>query len=172
MTSRFALALASGLVLSSGIVRAADVPPDVAKTITTDYALGCTAALDPSDANLDAAFTYYSPDFVDVDTKGKKHTRDETVTIAKQQMKQLHTTACEPAVVSETLNADGTITVVTTVHVAGTVEYPDGSKHDLDVNAKAQDTWKQVGSAWQESQSQALHTVVKVDGNVVQDEGQ
>ena len=171
MTSKFAVALASALVLSLATARAADVPPDVAKTITTDYALGCTAALDPSDANLTAAFSYLSPDYVDLDVKGKKHTRDETVTIGKQQMKQLHTTACEPAVVSETLNADGTITVVATVHVAGSIQAPDGN-HDLDVNAKAQDTWKQAGTAWQETQSQELHTVVKMDGNVVQDEGQ
>lgn len=171
MTSKFAVAFASALVLSIGAARAADVPPDVAKTITTDYALGCAAALDPSDANLDAAFSYLSPDYVDIDAKGKKHTRDETVTVGKQQMKQLHTTACEPGIVSETLNADGTITVVTTVHVAGSIQAPDGN-HDLDVNAKAQDTWKQAGATWQETQSQELHTVVKMDGNVVQDEGQ
>jgi hypothetical protein len=171
MTSKFVVALACALVLSLATARAADVPPDVAKTITTDYALGCTAALDPSDANLTAAFSYLSPDYVDVDVKGKTHTRDETVTIGKQQMKQLHTTACEPAIVSETLNADGTITVVTTVHVVGSIQAPDGN-HDLDVNAKAQDTWKQAGGTWQEAQSQELHTVVKMDGNVVQDEGQ
>jgi hypothetical protein len=172
VTSKFALALASALVLTSGIARAAEVPPDVAKAITTDYALSCTAALDPSGANLDAAFSYYSPDYVDVDSKGKTHTRDETVTVVKQQMKLLHTTACEPAVVSETLNADGTITVVATVHVAGSIQSSDGGSHNLDVNAKTQDTWKQVGSAWQESQSKELHTVVKMDGNVVEDEGQ
>jgi len=172
MTSKFAVALASALVLSLATARAADVPPDVAKTITADYALGCTAALDPSDANLTAAFSYLSPDYVDLDVKGKKHTRDETVTIGKQQMKQLHTTACEPAIVSETLNADGTITVVATVHVAGSIQSSDGGSHNLDVNAKTQDTWKQVGSAWQESQSKELHTVVKMDGNVVEDEGQ
>ena len=110
MTSKFAAALSAALVLSIGAARAADVPPDVTKTIIADYALGCAAALDPSDANLTAAFGFYSPDFVNTDVKGKKFTRDQVVANGKQQMKQLHTTACEPSIVSQTLNADGTVT--------------------------------------------------------------
>jgi hypothetical protein len=86
-------------------------------------------------------------------------------------MKQLHTTACEPSIVSETLNADGTVTVVAAVHVAGSIQAPDGN-HDLDVSAKAQDTWTQTAGTWQLTQTQDLHTLVKMDGNVVQDEGQ
>lgn len=171
MSSKFAAALVSMLALSMTAARAADVPPDVQKTINSDYQLGCTAALDPSDANLTAAFAYLSTDYVYTDAKGKTHAHDEVVTNGKQQMKQLHTTACEPSVASETLNADGSVTVVTQVHVAGSIQAPDGN-HDLDVVAKAQDTWKQVSGAWMETQSQELHTVVKMDGNVVQDEGQ
>jgi ketosteroid isomerase-like protein len=171
MTSKFAAALSAALVLSIGAARAADVPPDVTKTITADYALGCAAALDPSDANLTAAFAFYSPDFVDLDVKGKKFTRDQVVANGKHQMKQLHTTACEPSIVSETLNADGTVTVVAAVHVAGSIQAPDGN-HDLDVSAKAQDTWTQTAGTWQLTQTQDLHTLVKMDGNVVQDEGQ
>ncbi len=171
MTSKFAAALTAALVMTTAVVRAADVPPDVQKTIAADYQLGCAAALDPSEANLTAAFAYLSPDYVDTDFKGKKFTRDESVAQGKQAMKQLHTTLCEPTLVSSTLNADGTITAVEQVHVTGTLQAPDGN-HDLEVTAKAQDTWKQVNGTWMQTSSQELRNLVKMDGNVVQDEGQ
>ena len=69
------------------------------------------------------------------------------------------------------LNADGTIAVVEDLHVIGSLQAPDGT-HQLDVTAKIQDTWKQVKGTWMQSQSQQLRNLVKMDGNVVQDEGQ
>lgn len=172
MTSKFVSGLVAAFVVTTAALRAADVPPDVLKTIAADYQLGCTAALDPSDANLTAAFAFLSPDYVDTDLKGKKLTRDESVAQGTQAMKQLHTTLCEPTLVSSTLNPDGTITSVEQVHVTGTVQAQDGSSHNLEVTAKAQDTWKQLNGAWMQTSSQELRSLVKMDGNVVQDEGQ
>jgi hypothetical protein len=170
MTSKFAVAFVSALGLSIAIARA-DVPPDVQKTITNDYQLGCTAVLAPTDGNLTAGFGYLSPDYVDIDVRGKKRTRDEVVGTATMQLKQIHSTACEPTIVSQTLNADGSVTVVSQLHVVGSFQGPD-SNHNVDVNAKALDTWKQVGGTWMVTQGQELHTTVKVDGKVIEDEGQ
>jgi hypothetical protein len=172
MTSKFASALATAVVLTTAAVRAAGVPPDAQKAIAADYAAGCAAALNPTDANLDTAFAFLSPDYVDIDVKGKKTPRDQVVTAAKQQMKQLHATTCDPTTESSALNADGTITVVEDLHLVATVAGQDGANHALEVTTKAQDTWKQVNGTWMQSQSQALHNLVKMDGNVVQDEGQ
>lgn len=171
MTSKFAPALVAAFVVTTAALRAADVPSDAQKAITGDYQLGCTAALNPTDANLDAAAAILSPDFVDIDVKGKKTARDQVVSLEKAQMKQLHATACDPSTESLALNADGTITVIESVHVLGTVQGQDGS-HELEVTAKTQDTWKQVNGVWMQSQSQGLHNLVKLDGKVVQDEGQ
>lgn len=172
MTSKFIAALATAIVLSSGAVRAADAPSaDAQKAITADYALGCTAAINPTDSNLDAAFGFLSPDYVDIDVKGKKTTRDQVVASGKQNMKQLRTTTCDPTTESSVANADGSVTVVEDLHLVGTVQAPDGN-HDIEVTLKAQDTWKQVNGTWMQTQSQELRNLVKMDGNVVQDEGQ
>ena len=171
MTLKFAAAFTAAFILTAAAVRAADVPPDAQKAITTDYQLGCTAAINPTDSNLAAAFIYLSPDFVDIDVKGKKTPRDTVIAMGKQNMKQLHTSVCDPTTESSVLNADGTITTVEALHLVGSLQAPDGN-HELEVTAKAQDTWKQVNGTWMQSQSQQLRNLVKMDGNVVQDEGQ
>jgi len=171
MTSKFAAALTTAIILTSALARA-DAPSDAAsKAINADYQMGCTAAITPTDANLDAAFAYLAPDYVDTDVKGKRHTRDEVVSAGKQQMKQLHTSICDPTIESSTLNADGTVTVVTSLHVTGTLTTPDGD-HNLEVTARSQDTWKQINGTWMQTSSTELRNLVKMDGNVVQDEGQ
>jgi hypothetical protein len=171
MTSKFVSALVAAFVVTTAALRAAGVPPDAQRTIAADYQLGCAAALDPSDANLTAAFAFLSPDYVDTDLKGKALTREESVAQDTLAMKQLHTTLCEPTLVSLTLNADRTITSVEQVHVTGTLQAPDGS-HNLEVTAKVQDTWKQLNGTWMQTSSQELRNLVTMDGHVVQDEGQ
>ncbi|MGB6985008.1 MAG: hypothetical protein WBD74_03415 [Candidatus Aquilonibacter sp.] len=171
MTSKFISAFVAAFVVTTAALRAATVPPNVQMAIAADYQLGCTAALDPSDANLAAAFAFLSPDYVDTDIKGQKYTREQSVAQGTQGMKSLHTTVCEPTLVSSTLNGDRTITAVEQVHLIGTVQANSGT-HDLDVTVKAQDTWKQLNGTWIQTSSQELRNLVKMDGNVVQDEGQ
>ena len=122
MTSKFAAALAGAIILTTAAVRAADVPPDAQKAIAADYQLGCTAAINPTDSNLAAAFTFLSPDFVDIDVKGKKTPRDQVVAMGTQSMKLLHASACDPTTESSVLNADGTIAVVEDLHVVGSLQ--------------------------------------------------
>ncbi|MEO6834723.1 MAG: hypothetical protein ABI231_02290 [Candidatus Tumulicola sp.] len=153
-----------------GIARAADVDDTTQKTLAAEYALVCTAAFDPSDANLDAAFANLSPDFVNIDPKGKQTTRDEVVGQGKQQMKMLKATACDNKSESISATDASTIVVVNTLHIEGEVQAPDG-KHDLVLTDKAADTWKNVGGKWMETQSKDLRVLVKIDGNVVQDQG-
>lgn len=140
------------------------------KALTSNYALQCTAAFNPTDANLDAGFAVLAPGFVNIDPTGRQTGRDEVVGVAKQQMKMLKAKSCDHTLESFTATDPSTIVVVNTLHVAGDMTAPDGT-HALDVTDRSQDTWKSIGGKWQETQSKDLHVVVKIDGNIVQDAG-
>lgn len=149
----------------------ADAVPDTAqKALTADYALQCSAALDPSDANLTAAFGMLGPDFVSVDFKGKQTQRDAFIAQAKQQLKVLHITTCDNTIVSSSASDANTIVAVISGKLGGQVQAPDGN-HDLDVSSKTQDTWKLVNGTWVQTESKEVSSLVKIDGKVVQDEG-
>ncbi|HEY5425213.1 MAG TPA: hypothetical protein VIJ77_01540 [Candidatus Tumulicola sp.] len=165
-----AVALACAVAATAAAGRAADVDDATQKTLTANYALACTAASNPSDANLDAAFANLAPDFVNVDPTGKQESRDQVVSLGKQQLKMLHATACSNKIDSISATDPNTIVVVNTLHLEGDVTTPDG-KHALILTDKAQDTWKNVGGKWMEGQSKDLHVLVQIDGNVVQDLG-
>lgn len=146
------------------------VPDAAAKAITTDYALVCTATQDPTDANLAAAFGLLAPDFVHLDFKGKQMQREEFIAQAKQEIKQLHVTSCANTVQSTTSSDASTIIVVVSGKIAGQLQAPDGN-HDLEATTGSQDTWKLVNGAWLQTQSKDVSALVKIDGKVVQDEG-
>jgi hypothetical protein len=165
------IAFVCAAVAATGATRAADVPDAVQKTLTGYYALTCAAILDPSDANLDAAFAQLAPNFVETDTKGKETKRAEVVANDKQQMKTLHATSCDNALATFTSPDANTVVVINTFHMEGSIQAPDGT-HDLAVTNKGQDTWTLVDGKWLNSQSKDLKILVKVDGKVVQDEGQ
>jgi hypothetical protein len=149
----------------------ADAAPDAAqKALTSDYQLVCTAAQDPTDANLSAAFALLAPDFVHVDFKGKQMQRDEFVAQGKQQIKQLHITTCANTIESTTLSDPNTIVAVVTGKIAGQIQAPDGN-HDIDATTSSQDTWKLENGTWLQTQSKDVSALVKIDGKVVQDEG-
>lgn len=150
---------------------AAPVDDATQKLLTSSYELTCAAAFSPTDANLDAALAILSPDFVNIDPTGKQAGRDEVVSLAKQQLKMLKAKSCQRTIESYTAAPPNAVVVVNTLHVAGDMTAPDGSTHALDVTDRSQDTWKNLGGKWQETQSKDLHVVVKLDGNVVQDAG-
>jgi len=149
----------------------ADAVPDAAtKAITADYQLACTATQDPTDANLNAAFATLAPEFVHVDFKGKQTLRDEFIAQGKQQIKLLHITTCVTTIDSTTLSDPNTVVVAVTSKIAGQIQAPDGN-HDIDATAGSQDTWKLENGAWLQTQSKDVSALVKIDGKVVQDEG-
>lgn len=150
--------------------RAAAVPDAAQKTISSDYQLFCTATQDPTDANLNAAFATLAPDFTHIDFKGKETHRDEFIARGKQQIKQLHVTTCTNTVDSTTLSDPNTIVVAVSSKFSGQIQAPDGN-HDIDVASSAQDTWKLENGAWLQTQSKDVSALVKIDGKVVQDEG-
>ncbi len=167
-----ALFLISALA-TAGIAQAdttATVPDATQKAVTALYQTSCTAAMDPTDKNLDTAFAMLSPDFVSIDPKGKEHKRDEVVATGRMQLKQLEADACNNSFDSMTQPDPNTLVIVATMHLTGNVQEQDG-KHAIDVTNKSSDTWKLVNGGWLESQSKDLHTLVKVDGTVVQDAG-
>lgn len=171
MTFRSSLLVVGALAVFAAPAIAADVPADAKAAIDAAYKTNCTAALDPTDANLDKMAAILAPEYQSENVKGdKKVDRDTSIAQGKQQLKQIHGTACDVKVEDETLNADGTITATTSFTFSGELQAPDG-KHAIDVTARAKDTWKKVGDAWLESYSKDLKNLVKLDGNVVQDEG-
>ena len=168
--SAFALGLAAAL-FAGGTALAADVPADTQKALTDLYAANCTAAMDGSDKALDSMAAQLAPDYVNIDFKGKQTGRDESVASMKQQFKMLHVTSCDNALAAWSATDASTIVVTDTQHAGGDVQAPDG-KHQFTVTSKTQDTWKNVGGTWLESQSKDLRFLLKVDGNVVQDQGE
>lgn len=170
MLLRIAGALLCAAVAAPLVARADAVPDAAQKAITADYQLFCTATQDPTDANLSAAFATLTPDFVHVDLKGKQTQRDAFIAQAKQQIKQLHITSCANTIESTTLSDPNTIVVAVTSKIAGQIQAPDGN-HDLDATNGSQDTWKLENGTWQQTQSKDVSALVKIDGKVVQDEG-
>lgn len=174
MFAKTALAATLMTALSAGLAGAADAPAAPAATtaaLTALYQVGCNAALDPTDKNLDADAALLAPDYVDIDAKGKETKRDESIAMMKQNLKLYHSTDCKVNVGTVTAPDDKTAVATTTLHVVGDVQAPDG-KHDFDVTAKSEDTWKLINGAWLQVKSRTLHQVVKVDGSVVQEQGQ
>ncbi len=159
------------LAVSVPVAARADAVPDAAqKAITSDYQLVCSAAQDPTDANLNAAFATLAPDFIHLDFKGKQMQRDAYIAQGKQQIKQLHVTTCVNTIESTTLSDPNTIVVVLTGKIAGQIQAPDGN-HDLEATTGSQDTWKLENGTWLQTQSKDMSALVKIDGKVVQDEG-
>lgn len=153
------------------LAASADAVPDAAqKAIVADYQLNCTAAQDPTDANLAAIAALLAPDFVQVDFKGKQTQRDAFVAQQKQELKQLHMTTCNNTIVSSTLSDSSTIVVVVSAKFAGQLQAPDGN-HDIDGTASSQDTWKLENGKWLLTQTKDVSALIKLDGKVVQDEG-
>jgi hypothetical protein len=161
--------LCAGLALP--LAANADPVPDTAqKALTADYALVCTASQDPTDANLAAADALLAPAFVHISFKGEQMQRDEFIAQGKQQLKQLHITTCSNTITSTTLSDPTTIVAVVEGKIGGQIQAPDGN-HDIDVTASSSDTWKLVNGTWLQTQSKDVSVLVKVDGKVVQDEG-
>ncbi|HLY01421.1 MAG TPA: nuclear transport factor 2 family protein [Candidatus Cybelea sp.] len=170
MLPKIAVALLCA-ALAVPLAASADPVPDAAqKALNADYTLVCTASQDPTDANLTAAYALLAPDFVHVNFKGTQMQRDEFIAQGKQQIKQLHITSCANTITSMTLSDPSTIVAVVSGKIAGQIQAPDGS-HDIDVSESSSDTWKLVSGTWLQTQSKDVSVLVKIDGKVVQDEG-
>ncbi len=171
MLSKSCFALLLVAIITGGTALAADAPADVQKAIADLYAQNCALILDPTDANFTANEANLAPDYSETDLKGNTHTRAETIAIEKQQLKTFKGTACDNKLASVTQSDPATVVAVDTVNIAGNIQAPDGN-HDFTALNKSQDTWKLVGGKWLLSASKDLRVLVKVDGNVVQDQGQ
>ncbi len=147
------------------------VPAAVTAALSPRYNLTCTAVLSGADKDLQAAFAVMAPEFVQTDLQGKTQKRDEVVANAEQQMKMFHGTACNETIDSATQPDANTIVATVTQKIEGQIQAPDAN-HDLSATDKTQDTWKLQNGTWMETASKDLRTLVKLDGKVVQDDGQ
>lgn len=167
-----ALFLASALA-TMGVAQAqtaSTVPDATQKTMNADYQSMCNAIQDPSDKNINAAFALLSPDYVETDAKGKQHKKDEIVAAARMQLKMIEADDCTVSLDSITAPDASTLVIVASQHFTGTVPGQDG-KHKIDATSKSSDTWKLENGSWLQTQSKNLRNLVKIDGNVVDDEG-
>lgn len=146
------------------------VPDATQKTMNGLYQLSCNAIQDPTDKNLNAAFALLAPDYVETDAKGKQHKRDEVIAAGRMQLKMIEADDCTISIDSMAAPDPSTLVIVATQHVTGSVSGQDG-KHQIDGTTKSSDTWKLENGSWLETQSKNLRSLVKVDGNVVDDEG-
>jgi hypothetical protein len=170
MLRLFAGALLCAPLMLPLVASAAPTPDAVAKTINANYALICTAVQDPTDANFTALDATLAPEFVHVDFKGKQIDRADFIAQNKQQVKMLHITTCSQSVDSTSMSDPNTLVANVTGKFVGTLQAPDGN-HDIDVTAGSADTWKLENGTWVQTQSKDTSALVKIDGKVVQDEG-
>lgn len=175
LVSAFALVLAFGgnamAQSPSSAPAGGSVDAATQASLNAAYQLRCAAALNPTDANIDAGFASLAPNFVNVDPTGKQTTRDELIPLAREQMRMLKATTCDHSVDSFVQVDASTIQANTHLHVAGTLTQLQGG-HAFDLTDAAQDTWKNVGGKWMMTQSRDTHVRVTIDGNVVQELGQ
>ena len=171
MNYKTALMTASALLLLSAPALAAAPSDDAMKAINANYALTCSAVLDPTDANMDAAFGAMSPDYTNLTLKGKTLKKDEITAGLKQQLKQFHGTACDNTLDAPSAPDANTVVVTVTQKITGDFQAPDG-KHEIDSTQKSQDTWKLVSGKWLLTQGKDLRSLLKIDGTVQDDEGQ
>ena len=172
MNIKTALLTASAALLASAPALA-DGPSDAAMTaITANYKLACAAVMNPTDDTEAKWFAFISPDFKNQDLKGKTQSKDEMTADAQQKLKVFHGTACDSTTEAPSAPDANTIVVTQTQKVTGDFQGPDGGKHDVDATSKSQDTWKLVNGAWMLSSAKDLRDLVKIDGAVVDDEGQ
>lgn len=170
MFAKIAGALVCAAVAFPLVASAAPVPDAVSKTLNGNYAQLCTTFQDPTDANFTTLNAQLAPEFVHVDFKGKQVDRADYIAQGKQQIKMLHVTTCSQSVDSMTMSDPNTIVANVTAKIAGTLQAPDGN-HDIDVTEGSADTWKLENGTWMQTQSKDTSALVKIDGKVVQDEG-
>jgi hypothetical protein len=147
------------------------MPTPLATTLAALYAVSCHAMQNPTPSNLDAAFALLAPAYVEIDPNGRSHTRDEVIDLAKRESQSMHADQCAHAIDSIAPAGPDSLVAVIEAHFAGTMQVA-GATRDFDVREKSADIWARVNGSWVQQQSRALHVVLKIDGNVVQDAGQ
>lgn len=154
---------------------AAGAQPAAASTATTSalqsrYDLACAAFLNPTDENIDAATAVLAPGFVAFDPSGRQYSRDDIVAQLKDQLSTMKATSCTTTVTSATQADPDTVVATNALHAAGATPSQEGSQ-SFDISTTTSDMWKLVGGQWEEVQSKIVHSVFKIDGNVVQEQG-
>ena len=169
--SAYLVACAAAAAALFAVPARADVPAAVTTALADKYKLTYTAILSGADKDVKAAFAELAPDYVETDLQGKTQNRDEVLASAEQQMKTFHGTSCDEKIDSAAQPDANTIVATVTQHIDGQVQAPDGN-HDITSTQKSQDTWKLENGTWEQTASKALRTLLKIDGKVVQDDGQ
>jgi hypothetical protein len=172
---KFMRALACALLIGLFLQSVAAAQPAAASSATTSalqsrYDLACAAFLNPTDQNIDAATAVLAPGFVAFDPSGTQYSRDDIVAQLKYQLSTMKAASCTTNVTSATQADPNTVVATNAFHAAGTTPSQEGSQ-SFDISTTTSDMWKLVGGQWEEVQSKIVHSVFKIDGNVVQEQG-
>jgi hypothetical protein len=150
--------------------RADTLDPATQQALAANYQLACTAALNPTDQALQAAFSILAPAFTSTDVTGGQVSRDDIVNNAGAQLKNLHTTTCNQQITSAQTSPDGTVLATEVLHLSGTVAMSDAS-HTFALTTTSQDTWSNATGRWLIVHRLDKHVRFEMDGSVVKDAG-
>jgi hypothetical protein len=151
-------------------VRADTLDPATQQALAANYQLACTAALNPTDQTLQAAFGILAPSFTSTDVTGGQVSRDDIVNNAGSQLKSLHTTTCNQQVTAAQTAPDGSILATEVLHLSGTLGM-DGVSHTFGLTTTSQDTWSNATGHWLIVHRLDKHVHFELDGSVVKDQG-
>jgi hypothetical protein len=151
-------------------VRADTLDPATQQALAANYQLACTAALNPNDQTLQAAFGILAPSFTSTDVTGGQVSRDDIVNNAGAQLKNLHTTVCNQQITAAQTSSDGSIVATEVLHLTGTVAMSDTS-HSFALTTTSQDTWSNATGHWLIVHRRDMHVHFELDGSVVKDQG-
>jgi hypothetical protein len=150
--------------------RADALDPATQQTLAANYQLACTAALNPTDPALQAAFGILAPGFTSTDVTGGHVSRDDIVNNAGSQLKSLHTTTCNQQITAAQTSPDGSVLATEVLHLSGTLDM-DGTNHTFGLTTTSQDTWSNATGRWLIVHRLDKHVHFELDGSVVKDQG-
>lgn len=141
----------------------------VSGSIARLYLLRCTALMDPTPKNQDAADALLSPGFEGTDARGLPVARQQYNTEFAQIVSRVRATGCYNTLKSVTSSDSGTAVSVNTLHLDGILRASAGD-HQVALNETSQDTWSRPAGEWTISQSKILKLAITIDGHVFSNE--
>ncbi len=158
------------LVAWAASAAAAAADESIKAAIARGYLLRCTALMDPTQTNQDAADALLSPSFEGTDARGLPVARDQYITEFAQVVSRVRATGCYDTLRSVTGSDSNAAVAVNTLHLDGLLRSSAGD-HQVSLSETSQDTWSRTGGDWSISESKTLKLLITIDGKVFRNEG-
>ena len=162
--------VAGALLIALAASGAAGAEPSTTTAIAGGYLLRCTALMNPTQQNQDAADALLSPGFEGTDARGLPVAREQYLSEFSQVVSRVRATGCYNTLRSVDASAPNTVVAVNTLHLDGLLRSSAGD-HPVTLSETSQDTWLKAGGDWNISQSKTLKLTITIDGKVFRNEG-